>query len=79
MQDTCISNKKTIKCIKTNSIKVSDAKDTLISHDNENEVTFILMTVSNIFHSATTEPEKMSSKIRFSSFFDMASTMNLLY
>lgn len=46
----------TIKCTKTNYSKVSDAKDILNNHDNENEVTFILLaTVSNIFHSAATE------------------------
>lgn len=55
----CVWNKKTIKGIKTNSSEVSDAKDILINHDNENEVTFILMTVSSIFNSAVTEAEKI--------------------
>lgn len=59
MQDTCILNKKTNNCIKNNSSRVSDAKDILINHDKENEVTFILMTASSIFHSAATEAEKI--------------------
>lgn len=59
MQDTFILNKKTIECIKTNSSKVSDAKDILINHENENDVMFILMTVRSIFHSAATEAKNI--------------------
>lgn len=56
LQDVCILNKQTIKCAKTNCSKVSDASDILNNHDNENEVTFILVvTASSIFHSAATE------------------------
>lgn len=59
LQDVCILNMQTVKCAKINCSKVSDASHILNNHDNENEVTFILVvTASRIFHSAATEEHR---------------------